>query len=366
MRSLLLFLLALGVFLAAYAAVAWLMPDPESAPRRQAEVVPTEPRDADHLIGDVDGVTLRTHDAATGAPVAEIRIGEYRRSGENQVVLREIEATILTEGGSGIITLSAPTGTVDLEAEAQQEDRLTPEALGTADIARLSDVVVRWYETAADAERGPAAALLTLRVNNLIYDNKQFSLFTDDTVIDGGTVLADDVPVEVRGRDYDFDGRGLLVRWDARTRRPTLFRVARGERLTIKTDKVFIPERIVWNETDSPVGAGTPRLASLDSGAVAEALAGSAQDDAEDRGALEPYLATLAGNIRAVQAGLTMLEADAARLLFSIDSLPDQSEGEPPTRPTTQSQARARSTAPTTAAAPFAPITVYWEGELRI
>ena len=349
MRSVLLFFLALGVFIAAYAAVAWLMPDPEAGPRRRTAVVPTEPRQADHVIGDIDGVTLRTHDAATGAPVAEIRIGEYRRSGENQVLLRRIEATVLMEGGSGVVTLTAPTGTVDLEAEAAQEDRLTAETLGTADIARLNDVIVRYYEDPSGVARGPSGAQLTLRVNNLIYDNKRFSLFTADTVIDGATVLADDVPVEVRGRDYDFDGRGLVIRWDASTRRPTFFRVARGQRLTIKTDQALLPERIVQ-------APGGTMLASLDPGVAAHVL---------EQPAIEPYVATLASEIRAVQGEITLLEADLAQLLFSIDALPEKG-GSEPAAPTQPAKRQAPATGPAEPKAPFVPITVFWQGELRI
>lgn len=354
MRTLVLVLLALGVFLGGYFVVAWLMPDPQAPPRKEVRAVPTVPHPSSRVIGDIDDVTLRTHDPKTGAPVAEVRIGEYRRSGEHQVLLREIEATILLEEGAGVVTLSAPTGTVDLEAEVQHQDRLTAEALGTADVARLRDVTIRWYDKAASAAKGPAAALLTLRVDNLVYDNNRFSLFTDDTEIAGATVLADDVPIEVRGRDYDFDGRGLLVRWDAQTRRPTMLRVARGERLTIKTQRGFMPTRIVGGRPRNPWPGGM--LASAHPGAIANVLS-QAQP-------IQVYRATMNQNLRAQQGGLTKLEADTATVLFATDSI-SREDGEPESQPPAQTRP-----APTTqtrpAAESFVPITLFWDGQLLI
>lgn len=354
MRTIVLVLLALGVFLGGYFAVAWLMPDPRGPAQKQVRAVPTVPHASQRVIGDIDDVTLRTHDPKTGAPVAEVRIGEYRRSGEHQVLLRQIEATILLDEGAGVVTLSAPTGTVDLEAEVQQEDRLTAEALGTADVAHLRDVTIRWYDQAASAAKGPAGALLTLRVDNLVYDNKRFSLFTDDTEIDGATVLADDVPVEVRGRDYDFDGRGLLVRWDAQTRRPTLLRVASGERLTIKTQRGFMPTRIVGGGPKNPwLG---DMLASASPSALADALAQAPP--------LQVYRATMNQNLRAEQGGLTKLEADTATVLFATDSI-SLDDAQPEPKPPAQTRpAPATQTRP--AAEPFVPITLFWDGQLLI
>ena len=369
MRTALLFLLALGVFLGGYFALAWLMPGPQSVAQRETSAVAPLLRQSQRIIGDIDGVTFRSHDTKTGAAVAEVRIGEYRRSSDEQVLLRSIEATILLGEGSGLVTLSAPTGTVELEAGVEEQDRITPETLGTADLARLKDVTVRWYGEASALARGPSAALLALRVDNLVYDNRGFSLFTDDTEIAGATVLADDVPVEVRGRDYDFDGYGLLMRWDAQTRRPMLVRVARGERLTIKTKRGFMPEKIVgsgdgkpWPDRGGPV-AGL-MLASLDrqsaDRAVAHALASVVRQEAPR----QLYRATMSQNLQAVQGGITKLEADLATVFFSAESVSFKQGAKEPGRRSTQPAA-----APATHAVseePFEPITLYWKGGLLI
>ena len=44
-------------------------------------------------------------------------------------------------------------------------------------------------------------------------------------------VEADQVPVVLRGEDYDFDGRGLVIRWNERDRRLQLLEIAHGEKL---------------------------------------------------------------------------------------------------------------------------------------
>jgi lipopolysaccharide export system protein LptA len=351
MRSALLFLLALGVFLAGYFALAWLMPDPQAPPRRQAQVVPPVLRDSDRVIGDIDGVTLRSHDPKTGAPIAEVTIGEYRRVNDQEVLLRDIQATILLD--AGVVKITAPTGTVNLESELEQEQGITEQALGRADLARLQDVTIRWFESAAASAAGPSAALLTLRVDNLVYDNNRYSLFTADAVIAGATVLADDVPVEVRGRDYDFDGRGLLVRWDAQTRRPTLLRIAHGHRLTIKTERGFMPTRIVGTEQE---GLRPLMLASLEQDAAADVLSARTAPT-------HVYRATMTQNLRAEQAMLTKLEADAATVLFALDAIGDTSDAAPAQPATTRAQA-APQTRP--AAEPFDAITLFWEGPLVI
>ena len=42
------------------------------------------------------------------------------------------------------------------------------------------------------------------------------------------------MPVTVRGRDYDFDGRGLRIQWNELNQRLQLLEIAHGESLTVK------------------------------------------------------------------------------------------------------------------------------------
>src|SRR5204863_1117726 len=85
------------------------------------------------------------------------------------------------------------------------------------------------YET-ADA----AAPTLDIDMNNAAFDNESFRIFTEGyTDEHGKRIEADQVKVTVRGK-YEFDGRGLTIRWNDRDRRLELLEIAHGERLVIK------------------------------------------------------------------------------------------------------------------------------------
>ena len=364
MRTALFILIGLAVFGGAYLAVAFFLPDPAVVMpgRADAPVRPTLPRRADGgggTIGDVEGVTLRTHDPASGAPVAEIHVGQYRRKSDREIDLTRITATVLA--GDGLVTLNAPTGRVLVEAAADRPDRIDADTIGLADVARLQDVTLRYFAAPSDAAAGPEAALFTLRVDNLVFDNSRFSLYTDDTTIDGKTVLADDVPVYVRGRDYDFDGRGVLIRWDGKTRQPTLFRVAHGQSLTIKDGTAFLPKPVAATKRFSPV-----LLASADDAAAV-------RDVVQSRPTTRPfsvYRATLQQDVSVMQEGEQKLRADSAEALFAGVPKLAMSQAAPakPKQPAEDrpSPEPSQPAATKPAAADKSPVTVTWAGELRV
>ena len=86
-------------------------------------------------------------------------------------------------------------------------------------------------------------------------------VFTDPAT--GANVTADEVPVTVRGRDYDFDGRGMRMSWNERDRRLAKLDVAHGERLVVKHPGKFSEGQ------KQP----TPVVAVSDTGAGARATA---------------------------------------------------------------------------------------------
>ena len=54
-------------------------------------------------------------------------------------------------------------------------------------------------------------------VNNLSFDNDTFLLATEEFKDASGNIIAaDEVPVTIRGDEYDFDGRGMVMHWDER------------------------------------------------------------------------------------------------------------------------------------------------------
>src|SRR3712207_3476368 len=93
---------------------------------------------------------------------------------------------------------------------------------------RLDDARRQLAET-ADAP----APMLDMTMPNAAFDNESFRIYTEGyTDKDGTQVPPDQVKVTVRGK-YEFDGRGLTIRWNDRDRRLELLEVAHGERLVI-------------------------------------------------------------------------------------------------------------------------------------
>lgn len=374
LRSLFLLALSLAFFVGGYLAIGLFFPSPKVASDEGGGNVSFRPvKPGAGVIGDVESVTLRSSDPATGAVVAEILLGVYRRTSSSEVRLEDVRATVLLPGDAqdeigGVVTLTSPLGLVELAGGAEVEGEVDPASLGSAEQARLTDVTLRWFATRAEADAGPHAALLTLRVDHLVFDNERFSLYTTDTRIDGRTVLAEDVPVVVRGRDYDFDGTGLLVRWDAATRRPTLVRIAHGERLVIKTERPFLPESAIVKGVGPRKGRWLPeQLATIDPDAVAvpplKAIQGL-------------YQARLSGDLRVYQDGALLAEADTAQAVFDLDAQETQEDEPAPPAPA-EPAATAPETEPATspgeeggqepeADESFSPITVRWTGPLEI
>ena len=95
---------------------------------------------------------------------------------------------------------------------------------------KLHNVVISLFEpTDADEPN------LVARMNNAAFDNDTFRIATEPYADgNGNTVEADQVPVVVRGKDYDFDGRGLVIRWNERDRKLQLLEIAHGQSLTVK------------------------------------------------------------------------------------------------------------------------------------
>lgn len=107
-----------------------------------------------------------------------------------------------------------------------------PGPLGPPNRGRLNDVTVDLID---EAEPDPQKAkVLTMRTNNVVFDNDTFRISTEGyRDADGKFIPDDQVPVHVTGR-YEFEGRGLTLRWNDKDGRLDLLEIAHGEYLKIK------------------------------------------------------------------------------------------------------------------------------------
>jgi hypothetical protein len=379
-RSLLLALAAAGLFAGAYLLMGVILPDPTAIEGPNAGTdgplstpQPTLPGEG---LGPSEDVSFRLFDPESNQPVAQVTVASYRRTDERTVALRDVTIASAARGG-GLIVVTSPSGTIRVAPPAAGSSRqVDVGALAAADEARLRDVRVDWYASQADADAGRSPEL-SAEVDNVLFDYDRFALSTADTTLAGRTVLADDVPVRIRGRNYDFDGRGLRVEWDAQAGRPTLVRIARADRLVIKRPPAFLPGEA---EARRPRPVGDIRLASLD-----DELSVAPQAEAEVEVEVFPYAATITGEIVAEQAGRPLLSADEARTLFALtagDTNPLRAgpaepvaprvspPATPPQRPVTPPAPEPDSDEPAPPAPPappaFEPVVVTWQGPLVI
>jgi lipopolysaccharide export system protein LptA len=76
---------------------------------------------------------------------------------------------------------------------------------------------------------------MTLTMDNAQFDNDTYRLFTQQYLNDAGqTIDADKVPVKIVGKDYDFDGTGLIMYWNDPQKQLKSLEIAHGKQLTIK------------------------------------------------------------------------------------------------------------------------------------
>ena len=360
-RTLLVLLISAAVFGGAYGLAALLLPDPPDLAARQGDgrggaaagltlPTPTVPGEG---VGPSEGLSFRAFDPDTNRPVARFEADRYRRTGERRVELEGVRVVVAAQGGA-VGRLTSPRVVARVEPPAAGGERqVDVEALALADRARLADVTIEWF--ASEAALADEKPTLVARIDHLVFDHDRMTLSTADATIGGRTVLGDRVPVSVRGADYDFDGRGLLVRWDAAENRPLLVRVASGNKLTIKRPPETFAAR-------GPV-AGVA-LASAD---------GSAAVLPEEGGPPVPYRLTATGDLRAVQGDATLLTAESAAVILPLSGGDLGDLGEPPPEPAPKPKPAPKPAAPAgpkaepkPAKAKVEPVVVTWAGPLTL
>lgn len=363
MRTLLLVLASVVVFVGAYLASSILLPDPPMAldeGDQGGTLTLPEATAPGEGVGPSEGMSFRVFDPQTNLPVAQVRIGTYRRTGERTVELKDVTVSVAVQGGAAAV-LTSERGIMRVEPPVSGGDsQIDADALAAADQVRLSDVTIRWYDDAANLARGRGATT-TATLDNVLLDYTRMTLATADTTINGRTVLSDDVPVRVRGSDYDFDGYGLLIAWDANAKRPELVRVARGERLVVKKAPAL-------TDTATARGPGDGIfLAALDDAVVAEAVANASAAPATP---FTPYRVTLTNDLTVEQNGLMLLEADKASAIVALESesvsnlRAAPAEQIEPEQPKPDQPRKTPTTQPATPT--FEPITVRWSGPLTM
>ena len=341
-------------------------------------IEPPDARDMPFQIGPGERPWMVAYEG--GQPTTRFRARQYTQGAGGTVDVSDPVAEFFVGHGE-VLRLTGDTGEVSLG---------TPPAGGSAhpaaphapDTGTLHHVVIERFPT-TDTAGHPT---LTIRVNNVRFDNGTLRLFTEPYVdADGTTVPADRVPVTVRGDDYEMDGQGLTLRWNGRDRHLHLLEIAHGHRLTI-----LHPDRATA-AGPAPVASAavaSVAVASADPAAVVLAVPAAKGGGAKVPLATLPvvppipYRATFQEAVRVVQAGQTLATGDALALEFLQGRSaaaatttrpatgPVAAGGGPGLRSTSDAGlATAPTTAPVVAAtrpARAEPVTIYWHGKLRV
>lgn len=319
-----------------------------------------------------------------GQLVSQFRAGKYEPQPDQSIRVTNPEARITLDDGH-TVQLTAADGLIYVQDPTEGQGRLMGGAQQVPTRGQLRQV----HMTLTPA--GASAPSFTLDVNNATFDNDTFRLFTDSFTNEKGEIVpGDHVPVVMRGRDVDFDGRGLTIRWDQQGRRLNLLEIAHGERVTIKNmpqvrerDTPEQPRKIPVETAPTPQSvSASPPPAVVGTLSVPSTTPAPATTEA-----MTLYRATMTDNIVVTQVGQTLLTASEMQVDFLARQLDMEAEESaqatpPPPKPPTSpagsasiggADASPASDAPVGSSSELStpgtiqePITVTWTGKLRI
>jgi lipopolysaccharide export system protein LptA len=358
------------------AIYVWMQPSHKPAPTPQVRLAqrpverPGPPATAaatQSVIHSGEQVWVQVPDEKTGKLAWRFRAARYDPQPDNSVNVSEPQAEYFFAEGQSV-TIRGSHGRVVVPGEAgKSSDFNSPAAPPSR--GELYDVTISLIH--ADRPKQP---VLVCKVNNVAFDNDTFRIATESfKKPDGTTVSADQVPVEVRGQEYDFDGRGLVIRWNDRDRRLQSLEIAHGESLTVKN----LAERLGETEGGSPttLASAVPRERGRATSRPATAPRQAAVAQSTTRSAQPIYRATFDGGVRVTQGDQQLARADTMAIDFRLKGEPAEQVTAPSPRQPRPATAATRSTArgPSTASAATTrpdnrhlPAVIRWPGKLVI
>ncbi len=169
------------------------------------------------------------YDAGTGQRTSRLRAERYEPQKDGRVLVTQPEVEFFLRDNRRL-RIMGKTGLITMEERiGRPGGALGAGSQGAPRSGSLRDVTLMLFAKAEDVEPE-----LTMTMNNASFDNETFVIRTE-AFNDGGKVIgANQVPITVRGRKYEFDGKGLVLRYNEVDRRLESLNVATGRRLLIK------------------------------------------------------------------------------------------------------------------------------------
>ncbi len=203
-------------------------------------------------LGDGEHPWVKRYDAKTGELASQFKSRTDKPKKDGTVDVDDPEAEFFSNDGKQRIRINGVTGNVVMklgpEDKSNSNNAFQSQGAAMPSRGKLHDVIISVFEPVDAVE-----PMLTATMNNAAFDADTFRVNTEAfTNEHGDNVPADQVPVKVRGRDYDFDGRGLIVLWNERDRKLQLLEVAHGESLVIKNPSALSAPGMSPSSASSP------------------------------------------------------------------------------------------------------------------
>ncbi len=133
-----------------------------------------------------------------------------------------------------MMRLTGDTGDIDLpEGTSTSSTGSDAPRGGAPKRGQIHHCTIDLFNLFPDSTPGIVDEKITM--NNVQFDNETLLITTESFTDDDGThVPADQVLVQMRGKKYDFDGRGLKLKWNVNDGRLELLEIAHGEQLTLR------------------------------------------------------------------------------------------------------------------------------------
>ncbi len=356
----------LAFLVAVFAAFLWFQRDVPVAVNRDKPQPASRPAPASQLgsIGRTESGYAITYDKHTGLPQARFRGEQIIPQEGDQVFVEKPEVEFFTgQMRDQVIRIVGESGLVIIPGEGPRiRPDLTATPMRAPTRGEMRNVTVTYFRSREDVIANRPE--LTLTLNNAYFDSELFEIATESYVDENGrTIPGEEVPVVVRGESFEFDGQGLLIRWDEHSQRLKSLTIYKGHQLVIKR-----PGRELRSRTrrSAALPANLPQLVAADSRLAVQVAA--EQKAAEDR----IYRATFHDNVSITQGDKLLAIAPAMHVDFlehatrTSEDSPQQPRQRPGDAQSAGQHDAAKPNRQTPGVKPEEPIVIRWTGQMTV
>ncbi|MDB5318866.1 MAG: hypothetical protein JWN40_497 [Phycisphaerales bacterium] len=242
MRTLILVVFTCFILTLGYMAYWWTQPTHSKQVRKSDKdqaALPLKDRETNKPYGGGQNVWVKKFDPDTAKIVSRFKANDYQPRNDGWIVVKQPRAQFFMKDGRAI-SVEGESGEIIMDDNNKTGMKALAGSQDTPSRGRLYNVTIHMYheidrpEEQLDETGTLPRPAMTITLNNASFDNQTFKIYSEGFGKGKRHVEADMVPVTLRGDDYDFDGKGLIIRWNERDRRLQLLEVAHGETLTIK------------------------------------------------------------------------------------------------------------------------------------